>query len=115
MPAPIILCVMGGVFLCGTPVPAEASPSETPAAVPSEEAQEQVQLKRPLRPLRTLLERALSESASDAGTSETIFRSRIQVRYEHRDRRDDAVEDKIVFRIDRPLFDDRLYFRVDVP
>ncbi len=105
---------MGAALLCGTPVQAQAPPSETPAAAPNE-AQEQLQLKPLLRPLRTLLELALSQRAIEAGTSETVFRARIQLRYEHRDRRDNAVQDKIVLRIDRPLFDDRLYFRVDVP
>jgi hypothetical protein len=61
------------------------------------------------------LERALSESAKADGTSDTAFRPRIQLQYEHQDKRDGAVQEKAVLRIDRPLFDDRVLLRVDVP
>ena len=90
------------MFLCGTPAQAEAPPSETPAKAPS-------------GPFREMLERVLSEIAKDEGTSETAFRPRIQLQYEHRDKRGPGVDDRTILRIDRPLFDDRLYFRVDVP
>ena len=102
MRARITLCVLGVALLCGTPVQAEAPPGGTPAEAPT-------------GPLRTLLERVLSQSAKDAGTSDTAFRSRIQLQYEHQNKRGPGVQDKAVLRIDRPLFDDRLYFRVDVP
>ncbi len=95
----VALCVLGVALLCGTPVQAEAPPSGTPAESPSEEAQE----------------RDLSENATDKGTNEVTFRPRIQLRYEHRDRRTSAILDRAILRLDRPLLDGQLYFRVDVP
>jgi hypothetical protein len=98
----ITLCILGVALLCGAPVQAEAPPSGTPAEERS-------------RPLHDLLERALSESAKDAGTSETAFRPRIELQYQHKDSRGPGVQEKGVLRIDRPLLDDRVQFRVDVP
>jgi len=115
MRAQITLCVLGVAFLCGTPVQAEAPPSATPAEAPSEAPTTQSRPERPRERLREELQRALSESTKDAGTSDTVFRPRIQLSYEHQDQRDGAVQDKAVLRIDRPLLDGRVLFRADVP
>ena len=102
MRAHITLCILGVALLYGTPVQAEAPPSETSVEAPS-------------GPLRELLLRALSDSAKDTGTSDTAFRPRIQLQYEHTDKRGPSVEEKATLRIDRPLFGDRVLLRVDVP
>jgi len=95
----IALCVLGAALLYGTPVQAEVPPSGTAAESPNEGAQEQ----------------ALSEQATDKGTNEVTFRPRIQLRYEHRYRRNSTIMDRTILRLDRPLLDGQLYFRVDVP
>ena len=77
----------------------EPAASETPTEASSEEAQE----------------KDLSKQATDKGTNEVTFRPRIQLSYVHRDSRSSSVTDRAILRLDRPLLDGRLYFRVDVP